>query len=220
MTTSETPPKRRRGRPARSEAAEGPGARERILAAARTEFAERGFDKASIRGIAKRAGVDPALVHHYFGAKEAVFESAIELTFAPAMRMPDVMFDGPTEEVGERLTRFIFGIWENKLTREPLLAVIRSAVNNETVAAIFRRMVMRNMLRRVAPQLEGPDAELRAELAVAQLVGTAMLRYIIKLEPLASADVEEIIRRLAPVVQHHLTGSGIPSRIPDAPSGS
>ncbi|MEV6107845.1 TetR family transcriptional regulator [Streptomyces sp. NPDC051940] len=204
MTAAESP-RRRPGRPSRTDSPDGPSTRERILTAARTEFAERGYDKASIRGIAKRAEVDPALVHHYFGPKEQVFESALEDAAQPALSIPDVMLSGPLDGAGERLTRFMFGVWENAFTREPLLAVIRSAMNNETAAAIFRRMVVRNVLKRVAPQLPGPNAELRAELAVAQLVGTAMLRYIIKVEPLASADVEELIRRLAPVVQHHLT---------------
>ncbi|MFC7217012.1 TetR family transcriptional regulator [Streptomyces polyrhachis] len=219
MSTDAPAPRRRRGRPSREDAGEGPGARERILAAARGEFAERGYDKASIRAIARRADVDPALVHHYFGPKEQVFEAALEVDFAPAMELPEVIFGGAStgggggagsgvdEGAGERLTRYMLGVWESALTREPLLAVVRSAVNNEAAAAIFRRVVVRNVLRRVTPRLAGPDAELRAELAVAQLVGVAMLRYVVKVEPLASAGVEEIVARVAPVVQRHLAGA-------------
>ncbi|WP_043687966.1 TetR/AcrR family transcriptional regulator [Streptomyces xylophagus] len=194
---------KRRGRPPRTEAAD---TRDRILAAAREEFSERGYEKTSVRGIAKAAGVDSALVHHYFGTKEQVFEAAIEVAFAPAANAPDAVAEGPLDGVGERLTRFIFGVWENPATRKPLLAVVRSAVNNEAAAAVFRRLVVSQVLGRVAAQLELPDAELRAELAAAQLVGTAMLRYVIKVEPLASADPEQIIARVAPVVQGHLTG--------------
>ena len=194
---------KRRGRPPRTEAAD---TRDRILAAAREEFSERGYEKTSVRGIAKAAGVDSALVHHYFGTKEQVFEAAIAVAFAPAANAPDAIAEGPLDGVGERLTRFIFGVWENPATRKPLLAVVRSAVNNEAAAAVFRRLVLSQVLSRVAAQLEVPDAELRAELAAAQLVGTAMLRYVIKVEPLASADPEQIIVRIAPVVQGHLTG--------------
>ncbi|MDL5203025.1 TetR family transcriptional regulator [Streptomyces sp. ALI-76-A] len=194
---------RKRGRPPRTESAD---TRDRILTAAREEFSERGYDKASVRGIAKAAGVDPALVHHYFGTKEQVFEAAITVSFAPALHAPDAVADGPMDTVGERLTRFVLGIWENPATRTPLLAIVRSAVNNETAAAVFRRLVVSQLLRRIAVQLDLPDAELRAELAAAQLVGTAMLRYVIKVEPLASVDVEQIIARVAPVVQGHLTG--------------
>jgi AcrR family transcriptional regulator len=194
---------KRRGRPPRTESAD---TRDRILAAAREEFSERGYEKTSVRGIAKAAGVDPALVHHYFGTKEQVFEAAIAVALAPAQNAPDAVVEGPLDGVGERLTRFIFGVWENPATRKPLLAVVRSAVNNEAAAAVFRRLVVSQVLGRVAARLDLPDGELRAELAAAQLVGTAMLRYVIKVEPLASVDVERIIARVAPVVQGHLTG--------------
>ncbi|MCT9110781.1 TetR family transcriptional regulator [Streptomyces mirabilis] len=203
MTDAATP--RRRGRPSRTETAAAPATRDRILDAAREEFSERGYEKTSVRGIAKAAGVDSALVHHYFGTKEQVFEAAIEGAFAPALAAPTAVEDGPLDTVGERLTRFLLGIWENPTTRTPLLAIVRSAVNNETAAAVFRRLVAAQLLRRIAGRLDLPDAELRAELAAAQLVGVAMLRYVIKVEPLASADVERIVERVAPVVQGHLT---------------
>ncbi|WP_406331990.1 TetR family transcriptional regulator [Streptomyces sp. NBC_00203] len=198
-------PRRGRGRPTRTQTEAAPATRDRILEAAREEFSERGYEKTSVRGIAKAAGVDSALVHHYFGTKEQVFEAAIEVAFAPALGAPDAVEEGPLDSVGERLTRFILGIWENPATRTPLLAILRSAVNNETAAAVFRRLVATQLLRRIAGQLDAPDAELRAELAAAQLVGIAMLRYVIKVEPLASADPEQIVARVAPVVQGHLT---------------
>ncbi|MFH8598070.1 TetR/AcrR family transcriptional regulator [Streptomyces rimosus] len=197
---------RRRGRPSRTDSVEGPGARERILTAARAEFAARGYEKASIRGIAKAADVDPALVHHYYGTKEQVFEAAVEMSFAPALNAPEAVLDGGLDGVGERMTRFVFGVWENPVTREPLLAIVRSALTNDVAAAVFRKLIVRQLLRRIAGELAVPDAELRAELAAAQLVGTALMRYVIKLEPLASADPERIIARVAPVVQRHLTG--------------
>ncbi|MFB8246104.1 TetR family transcriptional regulator [Streptomyces sp. NPDC055952] len=193
---------RRRGRPPRTESA---GTRERILTAARDEFSERGYEKTSVRGIAKSAGVDSALVHHYFGTKEQVFEAAITQAFGPALQAPKAIEEGPLDGVGERLARFFFGVWENQATRAPLLAIVRSALTNDTAAAVFRRIIATQVLRRIAVRLELPDAELRAELAAAQLVGTAILRYVIKVEPLASADPEQIIERLAPVVQGHLT---------------
>ncbi|TGZ16428.1 TetR family transcriptional regulator [Streptomyces sp. S816] len=196
------PPARRRGRPSRAESA---GTRDRILTAAREEFSAHGYDKTSVRRIAKAAGVDSALVHHYFGTKEQVFAAAVEVAFAPALAAPDTLAEGPADAVGERLARFVFGVWENPATRAPLLAILRSAVTNETAAAVFRRLVAAQLVRRVAARLDLPDAELRAELAAAQLVGTALMRYVLKLEPLASADVEEIIARVSPVVQKHLT---------------
>ncbi|MCX5131728.1 MULTISPECIES: TetR family transcriptional regulator [unclassified Streptomyces] len=198
-------PRRGRGRPSRTQTESGPATRDRILDAAREEFSERGYEKTSVRGIAKAAGVDSALVHHYFGTKEQVFEAAVEGAMAPALGAPDMIVEGPLDDVGERLTRFFFGVWENPTSRTPLLAIVRSAVNNDTAAAVFRRLVAAQLLRRIAARLDTPDAELRAELAAAQLVGVAMLRYVIKVEPLASADVERIVAGVAPVVQGHLT---------------
>ncbi|MFE9431617.1 TetR family transcriptional regulator [Streptomyces sp. NPDC006640] len=198
-------PRRGRGRPSRTQTEAGPATRDRILDAAREEFSERGYEKTSVRGIAKAAGVDSALVHHYFGTKEQVFEAAVEGAMAPALGAPDMIVEGPLDDVGERLTRFFFGVWENPTSRTPLLAIVRSAVNNDTAAAVFRRLVAAQLLRRIAARLDTPDAELRAELAAAQLVGVAMLRYVIKVEPLASADVERIVTGVAPVVQGHLT---------------
>ncbi|MGD3106676.1 TetR family transcriptional regulator [Streptomyces sp. YGL11-2] len=203
--TADTAPRRRRGRPARTEAAEGPGTREQILAAARTEFAERGYDKTSVRGIGKAAGVDAALVHHYFGTKEQVFAAAIEMSFAPALTMPDALAGGSEAGVGERMARFMFGVWENPVSRPPLLAIMRSALTNDTAAAVLRGLVERRLLHRVAGELHVPDPEFRVQLAASHLIGIAMLRYLVKMEPMASADLEEIVAMVAPTLQRYLT---------------
>ncbi|HEX5566208.1 MAG TPA: TetR family transcriptional regulator [Streptomyces sp.] len=200
-------PARRRGRPPSAvRTAAGEGARERILASARAEFAEHGYDRASIRAIARGADVDPALVHHYFGTKEQVFEAAVETSFASAREGLEHLPAHDASTLGTELVRFFVGMWENPASRTPLLAVVRSAVNNETAARILQGMVTRQLMFRVADELDGPDRELRVELAAAQLVGMAVLRYVIKAEPLASASPEELVARLAPVVQYHLTG--------------
>ncbi|MFI1971652.1 TetR family transcriptional regulator [Streptomyces cinnamoneus] len=203
-----TPPApRRRGRPSRTAAGSGPGARERILTAARAEFAEHGYDGASIRGMAKNAGVDPALVHHYFGPKEKIFAAAVETAFAPALSVADLVIDAGPEGAGERMARFVLGVWEDPVTREPLLAILRSAVANETAAGVFRDLVSSRLMIRLAAELDGPDARLRSELAASHLVGVAMLRHVIKLEPLASADVEQVVAMVGPAVQRYLTGA-------------
>ncbi|WP_329076800.1 TetR family transcriptional regulator [Streptomyces niveus] len=197
---------RRRGRPARSDADTGPGARERIMEAARTEFAERGYDKTSVRGIAKVAGVDPALVHHYFGTKEEVFGAAIEVSFEPALVIPTLLTGG-TDGIGERLARYFIGVWENPVSRAPLLAIVRSALTNDAAAAMLRKFVLRRLLERIAVELDVPDPTLRAELAASHMIGIALLRYVIKAEPLASVETEEIVRLVAPTLQRYLTES-------------
>ncbi|MET7634746.1 TetR family transcriptional regulator [Streptomyces sp. NPDC005078] len=195
---------KRRGRPARTAEATGPGARERILDAARTEFAERGYDKTSIRGIAKRAAVDAALVHHYFGTKDEVFAAAIEVSFEPALVIPAVLAGG-TDGLGERLARYFIGVWENPATRAPLLAIMRSALTHEAAAKVLRGFVLRRLLERVAETLDVPDPTFRAELAASHMIGIAMLRYVIKAEPLASAEPEKIVAMVAPTLQRYLT---------------
>ncbi|MGW8361302.1 TetR/AcrR family transcriptional regulator [Streptomyces wedmorensis] len=195
---------RRRGRPSRTEEESGPGARERILDAARAEFAERGYDKASVRGIARAAGVDPALVHHYFGTKDEVFAAAIEVSFEPASVVPAIVA-GPRDAIGERLARFFIGVWENPVSRAPLLATVRSALTHEAAAKVLRTFVLRRLLERIAAELDVPEPALRAELAASQMIGVVIMRYVIKVEPLASADPEAIVAQVAPTLQRYLT---------------
>ncbi|MFI6288721.1 TetR family transcriptional regulator [Streptomyces sp. NPDC051018] len=202
MTDGTTP--RRRGRPARKEAAEGPGARERILLAAREEFAARGYDKATMRGIARAAGVDAALVHHYFGTKDEIFAAAIELSFEPVLVVPAILGESK-DGIGERLARYFLGVWENPVSRAPLLAVVRSALTHEAAATVLRGFVLRRLLERVAADLEVPNPKFRAELAASQMIGIAILRYVIRVEPLATADLEEIVAMVAPTLQRYLT---------------
>ncbi|MFD2122588.1 TetR family transcriptional regulator, partial [Streptomyces cirratus] len=197
-------PRRGPGRPPRTRP-EGPGTQERIRAAApRAEFAARGYDKTSVRGIAKAAGVDPALVHHYFGSKDDLFAAAIELSLEPALVVPMILGGGP-EGIGERLARYFLGVWENPVTRVPLLAVIRSALTHEAAAKVLRALILRRVLERVAADLNVPDPTFRAELAASHMVGIAILRYVVQVEPLASADPEAIISLVAPTLQRYLT---------------
>ncbi|MFF4084588.1 TetR family transcriptional regulator [Streptomyces sp. NPDC001777] len=192
---------KRRGRPSRTT---GPDARTRILDAARAEFAERGYDKTSIRGVARAAGVDSALVHHYFGTKDEVFAAAVELSFEPALAIPAVLGEG-TEGLGERLARYFLSVWENPASRAPLLAVMRSALTHEAAAKVLRGFVLRRLLERVAEALDVPDATFRAELAASHMIGIVMLRYVLRTEPLASAPPERIVELVAPTLQRYLT---------------
>jgi AcrR family transcriptional regulator len=211
MTAGETPAParpRRRGRPAGT-ATGGAGTRDRILAVAREEFSARGYDATSVRSIAKAAGVDAALVHHYFGTKEQVFAAAIELSFGPAFELPKALAAGSGEAMGERLARFMLGVWEDPVTAEPLLAIVRSAVTNEQAAAVFRGMLGRRVLAAVAGDLPAPDPEYRVQLAAAQLIGIVMLRYVIRVEPTASATVDELVAAVAPTLQRYLTDPGV-----------
>jgi AcrR family transcriptional regulator len=172
-----------------------------VLAAARAEFAAKGYDSASVRGIARQAGVDPALVHHYFGTKEKVFVAAMALPFDPAERLPQVLAGDPAQ-LGERLVRMFLAIWAEPDFREPMLGMVRSAFTGEQGAKLLREFVGSALLGRVAQA--GAIDPLRVQTAAAQMVGVVILRHVVRLEPLASADAEEIVALVAPTVQRYL----------------
>ncbi len=174
-----------------------------ILAAARAEFAAKGYDGASVRGIARQADVDPALVHHYFGTKEKVFVAAMALPFDPAERLPQVLAGDPAR-LGERLVRMFLQIWAEPDFRTPMLGMVRSAFTGEQGAKLLREFVGSALLGRVAQA--GAIDPLRVQTAAAQMVGVVILRHVVRLEPLASADEEEIVALVAPTVQRYLVG--------------
>ncbi|WP_211355313.1 TetR family transcriptional regulator [Blastococcus colisei] len=183
-----------------------PDTRDAVLAAAREAFAERGFDGATIRGIASAAGVDPALVHHYFGSKDKLFLAAIEAPANPAELLPEVLAGG-RENLGENIVRLLVRVWDGPM-RPAALALVRSAVGNEWTAKLLREFLVSQILRRVVGTLGLPTAEreARGALAASQLIGLVMARYVLKVEPLASASPESIVAAIGPTVQRYLTG--------------
>jgi AcrR family transcriptional regulator len=181
------------------------GTREAILDAARESFAELGFSDTSVRAVAARAGVDQALVHHYFGNKDGLFAAAMELPFDPAAVAP-ALLEGGVDGLGERLVRFFLEVWEQPESRVRIQAMLRSALTQDAAAELLRDFVTREVLGRVAAAVDVPDAPLRAALVGSQLVGLGMLRYIVRVEPLATADRETVLDAVAPTVQRYLTG--------------
>jgi AcrR family transcriptional regulator len=177
-----------------------------VLAAARSAFAERGFDGASIRLIAADAGVDPALVHHYFGSKDKLFLAAVQAPVDPEDLLPEVLAGG-TAELGANVVRMLLQIWDSP-ARAAGLALVRSAVSNEWTARLLREFLVAQVLRRVVGTLGLPPAEAdaRGALVASQLVGVVMTRYVLRLEPLASASPEELVAAVGPTVQRYLTG--------------
>ena len=196
------PARRGPGRPA----GDGADRRQAILDAAREQFAEKGYAAASIRAIARTADVDPALVHHYFGSKEKVFVAAMELPFDPAERLPAVL-EGDVDGLAERLVRMFLGIWADPAFRTPMLGLVRSAFTSEQGATMLREFVGEALLGRVAQTVRGagPADPLRVQVAAAQLVGVVVLRYVVRLEPLASAADDDLVALLAPTVQRYLS---------------
>lgn len=173
-----------------------------ILQAARRQFAQLGYEGATIRAIAARAGVDPALVLHYFESKEGLFVAAMELPFRPSDVLPPLLELG-TDGLGERLVRLFLQVLNHP--HSALEGLLRAAASNPRAAAMLRGFVTREVIGRVAAALEVDRPELRASLAGSQMVGLAMLRTIIRVRPLAEADQEVLVRAVGPVVQRYLT---------------
>jgi AcrR family transcriptional regulator len=188
--------------------------RRQILTAARASFAEHGYDRATIRHIAAGAGVDPALVHHYFGTKEGLFRATIDAPIDPAVMVPRVL-RGDVDQIGERLVRTFLGVWDDPDTGPAIRAMVRSAVSDERSTGLLREFFATQIVRRVVSELgadEPPQrSALRASLVASQMFGLAMARYIIRLEPLASTSVDALVPWVAPTVQRYLT-DGLPLR--------
>lgn len=182
-----------------------PDTRGAILDAARRLFAERGYDATTLRGIARAAGVDPALVHHYFDGKHELFVAATGIPVDPDL-MVSAALDGDLDGMGERMLRTFLGLWESADDRTRLLGFVRSVTTNEAAAGMLREAFGRVLVDRVAPRLSGPDVRLRVAAAMSQLVGLVMARYVVAIEPLASADLDDLVPVFAPTLQRYLTG--------------
>lgn len=170
-----------------------------ILEVARRVFAEKGFDQATMRGIAREAGVDPTLVHHYFASKLAVFVAAMQLEFDADLVLPYVLEGGPPEQTGERLVRVLLEMISAPHRHESVLALMRSGLTDPEAMEVIRGFMKRALLTQVMSRLSVPP--LRMEAVYAQIFGLAMARYVFKLEPLASLELEEVVGLAGPVVQ-------------------
>ncbi|MFC4071132.1 TetR/AcrR family transcriptional regulator [Actinoplanes subglobosus] len=183
-----------------------PDTREAILSAARSAFAEKGYDGASIRAIATGAGVDPALVHHYFGTKDKLFLETMNSPIDPADIINEVAV-GDRDEIGVRFVRAFLAMWDGP-RGAAAVALLRSVVGTEWTTKLFREFIITQILRRAVSRLDLDPAEahLRITLAASHLVGLALARYVIKVEPLASAPTETLVAAVGPAVQRYLTG--------------
>jgi AcrR family transcriptional regulator len=192
-------PKRRRGRPKAGES----NAQERIIAAAVDEFGEQGYDGATMRGIAARAGVDSALLHHYFGTKADLFARAVDLPIRPDIDVP-ALVEGPQDGLGERIVRYVLEAWERPDTRKRGVVLLRSGIGNRLTTPLLSAFLQRELIGRIATRIEAPDAAFRASLVASQIAGVLVARYVLQLPALAGASVDEIVARVGPTVQRYL----------------
>lgn len=181
----------------------GADTRGAVLEAARAEFAAQGYEKTSMRGIARAAGVDAALLHHYFGGKRQLFTAALEFPIDPES-IAQMIVTGDRARAGERIVRFAVTLWEDPPVRERLLAVLRTAATNDQFSTMFRGFVEHELVARLSAALGDERADLRVELVMSQVIGLAMARYVFRVEPLASAGVQELAELVGPALQRYL----------------
>lgn len=184
----------------------GSDSRELILATARRLFAEHGFDGTSLRQVAREAEVDPAMVHHFFKGKDELFAQSVELPADPAEVLAGVESMDPAKR-SEAIVRAVLRLWESP-AQHGLVAFVRGTIGSKAKTALLREMVARTILSRITSGLPGSpeEARMRGNLVATQMVGLMLMRYVVRLEPLASASQDEVVRLVAPNVQHYLTG--------------
>lgn len=177
--------------------------REQIAVAARTQFAELGYERATFRGIAAAAGVDPALVVHFYGSKDDLFLEVMKLPPAVSDALGAIA-DAPRDQMGRRLAELVIGALESPATRPIVLGRIRSASSHPDAAGLVRETVTRD-LATLTGAITDDRPETRAVLIGAHLVGIALVRYVVLVEPLASLPAADVIELVAPTFQRLLT---------------
>ena len=190
--------------------------REAILNAARHSFAARGYDGTTIRGIAADAGVNPALVHHFYGTKEGLFAAAMKLPVLPSDLLSrafsaarDRFGDDFEAHLGEVMVGTMLRAWDVTEVRTAFLGLLRTAATTDRGLAMLREFITSTILAslvRAAGLGDHAEGRYRAALVGSQVVGLGFTRYLLRLEPIASASTEDLVAAIGPAVQRYLTG--------------
>ncbi|KZB85707.1 TetR family transcriptional regulator [Amycolatopsis regifaucium] len=199
MAAEDTTVRRRGRRPG------GQDTRTALIEAARAVFGESGFDGATVRAIATRAGVDAAMVNHWFGSKEGLFAQAVlKLPFDPHELLAELK-NGPDDEFGSRIVRAFLTRWDGA-GGEVFQALVRSVAGHEQAALVLRSF-FQSFFTKIIGEIGSDRVELRTSLCASQLVGMGLVRYVAKFEPMATSEIEPLVTAIAPTVQRYLTGN-------------
>lgn len=177
--------------------------RDAILAAARRQFGSIGYDRTSLRAIAAEAGVDQALIPHFFGSKMGLFLEVVELPVDPDAAIP-ALVTGPRDHIGARVAMFVVSVMEQPEARATITSLVRAATSEPEAARLVRDRLTHDLWRPLAQRLEVDDAELRVSLVGSQIIGLVLARYVIQVEPLASLPAERVASLIAPTLQRYL----------------
>lgn len=179
--------------------------KDEILACARGQFAEHGYNATTVRSIAAAAAVNPALIHHYFGSKDRLFLAVLSLPINPAVEIAHLLDSGSADDFPDRLVRYFITAWRDPIVGQGLHAVLRRAVSEQESAALLRNFAENLILPQVAAALRVP--ELRVAAALSHLFGLLLGATILRIEPLASAADDELAALVAPAIRHYLTST-------------
>ena len=195
-----------------------PVSRDAVLSAAKERFATEGYEKTTLRAIARDSHVDPSMVLYLFGSKEELFRESLRLIIDPEVLV--AALTGTTDDepdIGTRMVRTYLRIWETPATAATVRAMLQSATSNSHAHDAFRGFLQNYVLTAVSGVLGGDEqARLRATLAASQLVGTALLRYIIEVPPLATLAADDVVALIAPTVTRYLTGDAAELGLPQS----
>ncbi|MFI6425462.1 TetR family transcriptional regulator [Promicromonospora sp. NPDC050880] len=201
--------------PRRGRRPAGQDARSDILAAARDEFVERGYEASSLRSVARRAGVDPGTVRHWFPDKARLLTATLGVTGIEPATVVERVSDGPVETLGERLMEAVVGLWDFD-DGDTVRVVLPAVISDAELRGLLPQFIGAAILRPVMQALGTPDAPLRTALVASQMAGVLLTRYLIRLEPLASLRPAEVARLVGPTLQRYLTGPLPVVEVPDA----
>lgn len=177
-----------------------------VLDAARAAFGARGYAKTTMKGVAAAAGVTPAVLRKYYDNKETLFAAALRLPFDPAYAVPKLVAPG-LDGMGERLVRFTFDTLGDPEVRDDLADLLRAGASAGRAAQSLQDFLEESVIDRVVSAVGVPDARMRVSLIASYLIGVAITRYVLKLEPLASTSEDDVVRLVAPVIQDLLDPS-------------
>jgi AcrR family transcriptional regulator len=198
-------PRRRTRTPRTGRRPGASGSREAILEAARRLFAEHGYVGTSLRAIAAEAGVDAALIIHFFESKANLLGAAVKWPFDPEIEMARVSGHG-RHHAGEALVRLVVQTWDREGDRNAIMTLLRAAAVEPAAAELMREFMQRDLFPPLMRRLKPSQPELRANLVASQLVGLGVARYVLRFEPLAVMSEDDVVSWVGPTVQRYLTG--------------
>jgi AcrR family transcriptional regulator len=175
------------------------GSKDAITAAAQRQFGQLGYRATTIRGVAEEAGVDPSLVLYFFGSKDGLFAASVQWPFDPAIELP-VVIAGGAADAGRRLVALFLQTWDAEDGRNPIVALLRAAMSQETAERQLRTFLETQILRPLLTGLECDQPDLRAGLLASELLGLGIARHVLKFEPLASLGADQVVELVAPQV--------------------